>query len=171
MKYISLILLIVYSKLSFCQSKKVAIFKDTKIKIISSDIDKEPNRLPILTFTILNNTKENVFFNSIYLDLIQFKKNPTSSSSNNDFNSKVLTAIAGFDLTIPLEQNIYGYSLKSPIEITAKDAATIRIRLHSDFKNKHIIPSQLGSFKFTLTFVTYDNKGVKSDIILLGDTL
>lgn len=154
---------------AFAQNKKLSFFRESRIKIINLNIDTNPNKLPLLTFTIINKTKENIIFNKIALNLIEFKKHPLSSSGNNGLTSKALTPIAGLDLSIPSQPNTYIYDLRSPIEIVSKDAATIQIRVHYDYKNKNVVPSQVGLFKFDLLFLTYDLKAVKSQVITLGD--
>jgi hypothetical protein len=165
---IILILLVSYFS-SFGQKSQFSILKESKIKIINFDLNKDPNKLPLLTFTILNRTKENIIFNRIVLVLKEFKKHPTSSSSNSDLKSKELTPIAGLDLSIPIQENTYTYTLRYPIEITAKEAATVQIRIHCDLANKCIVPSQIGFFKFNLLFMTYDFKTISSNEIILGD--
>lgn len=170
MKFSSIVLVLIVSSLvSFAQKSKLSIFKESKISIINFDVDKDPNSLPIITLTILNKTKESIIFNRIALNLTNFKKNPTSASSGNYLTSKALSPIAGLDMTMPYEENTYIYKLTSPIEIVSKDAATIKIRIHCDFNNKIIVPSQLGVFKFSLLFITYDFKAIKSSEIILGD--
>jgi hypothetical protein len=168
LKLLFLILLFV-NVIAFGQKSKLTILKESKIKIISFNIDNDPNRLPLLDFTILNKTKNSIIFNKIVLNIIEFKKNPRSSSSSNDLTSKVLIPIAGLDLTMPNEVNTYLYDLTSPIQIVQKDAATIQIRIHSVLNKKNIVPSQLGMFRFKLLFVTYDLKAIESNEIVLGN--
>lgn len=166
-RFIILLVFFFYNT-AFAQKSKLAIFKESKIKIIGFDIDNDPNKLPILTFTIQNSTKENIIFNRILLNLYYIKKYPLSSSSNNALESKELTPIAGVDLNIPILQDTYMYTVKFPIEITKKDAATIQIRLFCNIGEKHIVPSQYGRFKFNLAFITSDNKAIVSKEIILG---
>jgi hypothetical protein len=170
MKAKFLFLILLFSNfLVFGQDPKITTLKESKLKIINLNIDANPNQLPLLAFTILNKTKNNFIFNKIVLELIEFKKNPTSSSTNNGLISKVLTPIAGIDLTIPEQEDIYLYSLNTPFQIVGKDAATIQIRIHALYKNKNVVPSQLGEFKFKLLFVTYDSKAIQSNEITLGN--
>lgn len=170
MRTIIVILIMVFCNLtSSGQKTKISYFKESKIKIINFIVDKDPNKLPVVTLTILNNTREDIIFNKISLTLYEFKKHPLSSSSNNDLVSKALTPIAGFDIPIPLQPNTYLFDLRSPIKIVRKDAATICIRLHHNLRGKQIVPSQIGYFKFHLTFLTYDLKGIPSPTIELGN--
>ncbi|MDB5002862.1 MAG: hypothetical protein JWQ34_1087 [Mucilaginibacter sp.] len=170
MKGKTIILLLLVCLDTFGQKKeRITIFKDSKVKIINFVIDKDPNRLPILNFTIQNNTKETIIFTTVALVLIEFKKHPLSSSGNNDLISKALTPIAGLDLPIPIIPNTYIYGWQSPIQIVKKDAATIIIRIHYQLGDKNIVPGQLGYFKFKLLFLTYDLKAVSSSDIELGN--
>jgi len=170
MKFKLLLTIILFSNVfAFGQKSKLTILKNSKIKIVNFNIDDNPNKLPLLVFTILNKTRSNIIFNQIVLTLIDFKKNPRSSSSNSDLLSKLLTPIAGLDLTMPNEANTYLYNLTYPIEIAQKDAATIQIRIHSIVDNKNVVPSQIGMFKFKLLFVTYDFKAIESEEIVIGN--
>ncbi|WP_426586048.1 hypothetical protein [Mucilaginibacter sp. R-33] len=171
MKYALILFFNVFSLTAFSQSNKLSLFKEKKIKIVNTYLDDEPNKLPLLTITILNSTKQNIIFNRILVNIIQFKKHPTSSSNNGDLISRALSPIAALDLNLQQKEDSYLYSLKTPIEIVLKDAATIQVRLRSDLGKKHLIPSQIGYFKFTLTFITYDNKGIITNPFLLGDSI
>jgi hypothetical protein len=152
---------------SFAQ--KLTYFKSTRVKIINFVVDKDPNKLPLLSFTILNNSKKNIILNKIVLSLKEFKKHPLSTSSNDNLESKVLTPMAGLDLNIPTDVSNYQYLLKSPIEIASNDAATIQIRIHCDFESKCVVPAQIGFFRFSLFFVNYDLKMLRSGEITFGN--
>jgi len=169
-KLFFLILLFFYLQ-SFGQKEKIKIFNDSKISIINFVVDKNPNKLPILTFTILNKTKKPIIFNRVAIYLIDFKKHPLSSSSNNELQSKLLTPIAGLDLDLPIEISNYLYNLRSPvlIGIGEKEASTINVRLFCNYRSKNLVPSQLGFFRFKLLFLTYDNKAIQSEEIELGN--
>jgi hypothetical protein len=165
-KHFALLVILFSFNYAFAQ-KRVAVFKDSKIKLINSTIDQDPNNLPILYFTILNGGKKDIIFTKIILNINYYKKNPRSSSSNNELESKVLTPIAVWNLNLPMEENSYIYTINNPLQISPKDPVTIKIRLFCDLSGKCIVPTQLGSFKFTFTFLTFDNKGVSSEEIVL----
>ncbi len=155
---------------ALCQKKeKISFFKDSKVKIISFVIDKNPNRLPVASITVQNNTKGNLIFTKVALILIECKKHPLSSSGGNDLISKALTPIAGLDLLIPLLPGTYVYLIQSPIQIVKKDAATFVIRIRCLNGDKNVVPSQIGYFKFKLSFITYDSKAVSTPEIELGN--
>jgi len=151
--------------------EKLSLYKESKIKIINLTVDQNPNNFPLLTFSLLNNTRKDIIFTKLLLNLHYFKKHPLSSTSNNKLESKELKPIGTWDLDLPEDVNTYLYTSKYPIKIASNDAATIQIRLFSNLKGKVYVPTQLGVYKFTLTFITYDNKGVQSSIISLGDHL
>lgn len=153
-----------------CQTKeKISILKDSKIKIINEVVDKDPNKLPIINFTIQNNSKEKIIFTTVALELINFKKHPLSSSSNNDLLSKELTPIAGYDLSMPIIPNTYLFGCKSPTQIGKKEAATIALRIYCQQGNKNIVPSQVGYFRFRILLITNDSKAVSSQEMEFGD--
>lgn len=164
---ITVLFLIVFNSLSFSQNPQISFFNDTNIKIINFSLDNDPNNLPLLTFTILNNSRKEIIFTKLLLNLNYFKKHPTSSSSNNKIESKELKPIGYWDLNIPAEENTYLYKPKYPILISSKDAQTIQIRIFYSLKGKYYVPSQIGLFKFNLMFMTYDNKAIKSNEITL----
>ena len=168
--FTSILFTIVFNSFLFNKLSERFYVKEPKIKIINYTIDKNPNKLPILNFTILNSTKDNIIINKLRLNLHYFKKHPLSSSSNNKLESKELKPIGSWDLNLPTEiNNAYLYTPKYPIEITSKDAVTIQIRVFLNVKGKNLVPSQFGSFKFNLAFLTYDNIQIQSEEILLGD--
>lgn len=153
------------------QQSPISFSKQKRIKIINFIIDTDPNKLPVLTFTILNKTKNPIIFNRIILFLKKIRKYPISSSSNNGLISKSLTPIAGFDMELPIQEDTYVYLLRSPLTVIAKDAATFKIRMYVDVEKKHIIPNQMAFFKFSLAFLTYDFNGVTTEEISLGNEL
>lgn len=150
------------------QQKRIKVFNDKQIKIINQNIDSNPNKLPILTFTISNKSKEDVVFTNIFLGISDFVKHPLSSSSENELTSKVLNPIGGLDLPLPTQINGYLFGISSPILIAKHDFATVTIRLFCPLNNKNIVPNQLGYFKFRLSFLTDDFKAIQSQEIELG---
>lgn len=162
---------IVFFLLSFnlvLGQKRLSLFKDSKLIIVNSTIDKDPNSLPLLYFTILNKTRNDIIFNRVYLNISYFKKLPNSSSSNSKLVSKILTPIVVWNLNMPTAENTYLYDVNNPILLSPKDPITIKIRLFCNINGKNYVPSQIGEYKFTVTFITFDNKGLQSSQFIMG---